>query len=642
MKAHMIRALHHNSYMSAASLTTLVDLLQWRAAEQPQERIYTFLEDGETREQHLTYGELDRQARAIGATLQGLGSTGERVLLLYPAGLEYISAFFGSLYAGAIAVPVYPPHLNRSLERLQAILHDSQATVALTTAAFLPQIQRWCAGNSALQNLRWLVTGHELEGIESAWQTPQIDRSSVAFLQYTSGSTGLPKGVMLSHSNLLYNQRMIQQAFQHTAQSRIVGWLPLYHDMGLIGNVLQPLYVGCQCILMSPMAFLQRPVRWLQAITRYRATTSGGPNFAYDLCVRKVTPEQRASLDLQSWDLAFNGAEPVRHETLERFAATFAPCGFRREALYPCYGLAEGTLLASGGVKQTPPMFHTVRRTALENHRVVPSSPQHADAQTLVSCGQSVLAQEVRIVDPHTHTPCATGQVGEIWLSGPSVAQGYWQRPEETVQTFGAQLAGHPGQTFLRTGDLGFIEHGQLFVTGRLKDVIIIRGSNHYPQDIELTLERSHPAMRPGCAAAFAVDVAGEERLVVVQEVTRTFKHRQATATPEPSDVIADIIGNVRQAVSEAHGLQVHAVMLLQEGSIPKTSSGKIQRHACRTAFLTDTLHAVGSWCATPEPTPPVYTISTLQARRTQLAAQAALASATSDSSPELPLRHAA
>lgn len=620
----MVRVLKHRSSAYPASLTTLVDLLHWRATQQHEERLYTFLEDGDTREQHLTYGELDRQARAIGATLQGLRASGERVLLLYPAGLEYISAFFGSLYAGAIPVPVYPPHMNRSLDRLRAIAHDSQATVALTSAALLPHIQRCASEGQGLQGLRLLVTGNELEGIESAWQAPQLDQDSIAFLQYTSGSTGLPKGVMLSHGNLLYNQRMIQKAFQHTEQSRIVGWLPLYHDMGLIGNILQPLYVGCRCVLMSPMAFLQRPVRWLQAISRYQATTSGGPNFAYDLCVRKVTPEQRAKLDLSSWDLAFNGAEPVRQETLERFASTFAPAGFRREALYPCYGLAEATLLVSGGVKHAAPVVQTVRRTALENHRVIPTSPQHADAQTLVSCGQTLLAQQVRIVDPQSHTPCAMGQVGEIWISGPSVAQGYWQRPADTAHTFQAQLAGQPGETFVRTGDLGFVHHGQLFVTGRLKDIIIIRGSNHYPQDIELTVERSHAALRPGCGAAFAVEIDGEERLVVAHEVQRAVKPRRTTGVEEPSDDIASILGNVRQVIAEEHGLQPHAVLLLQAGSLPKTSSGKVQRHACRSAFLTQTLSIVGAWpTASPQP-PTVYTLPTLQERREKQMVQAA------------------
>lgn len=605
----MIRVSNRHFHPSDTSLATAVDLLQWRASQRYNERLYTFLEDGAIREQHLTYGELDRQARAIGCLLQGLGACGRRVLLLYPAGLDYIAAFFGSLYAGAVAVPVYPPHMNRSLERLQAIAHDAQATVALTTPTLLPQVQRWCAAAPALQAIRWLVTGQEPEGIESAWQAPQLGADSLAFLQYTSGSTGLPKGVMLTHRNLLYNQRMIQQAFQHTEQSRIVGWLPLYHDMGLIGNVLQPLYAGCRAILMSPMAFLQRPVRWLQAISHYRASTSGGPNFAYDLCVRKVTPEQRASLDLSSWDLAFNGAEPVRQDTLERFATTFADCGFRREALYPCYGLAEGTLLVAGGLKHSPPLLHTVRRTALENHRIIPTSPQHADAQTLVSCGHSVLAQEVCIVDPQTHTPCAAGQVGEIWVSGPSVAQGYWQRPEESLQTFGAQLAGRPAGTFLRTGDLGFLHHGQLFVTGRLKDIVIIRGCNYYPQDIELTVERSHPALRPGCGAAFAVEVAGEERLVVVQEVHRTLTRRHQSAEGHTAAELCAILGTMRQAVSEGHGIQAHAVLLLQAGSLPKTSSGKIQRQACRTAFLNHTLDTVAAWPALPTPLPVMHTL---------------------------------
>ena len=587
---------------------TLIDLLQYRAEQQPHRRAYTFLRDGETDAVHLTYGELDRQARSIGAQLQHLGATGTRVLLLYPAGLEYIAAFFGCLYAGAIAVPAYPPRLNRSIERLQAIVDDAQATVALTTTPILSKVATWAEQGTALTALQWVDTDQLAENLEHDWQAPAVGSDALAFLQYTSGSTGTPKGVMLSHSNLLANLRMIQQSFRHTPDSIGVSWLPLYHDMGLIGCLLQPLHVGFPCIFMAPMAFLQRPVRWLQAISRYHATGSGGPNFAYDLCARKITPAQRAGLDLSRWELAFSGAEPVRQETLERFATAFAPCGFRREAFHPCYGLAEASLIVSGSHTTRLPVVRTVHKQALEQHRVVATSTADANAQTLVGCGQTLSNQHIMIVDPVTHTRCTPGTVGEIWVAGAHVAQGYWQRPDETARTFRAFVADTGEGPFMRTGDLGFLDHGELFITGRLKDLIIIRGNNHYPQDIERTVEQSHPSLRPGCGAAFAIEIDGEERLVVVQEVERRSQpsqprhpERRLVAIdpghdPEhPQPVCMDtVVGQIRQAIAEQHGIQAHAVVLLRAGSIPKTSSGKIQRYACRHGFLTHTLDIVG------------------------------------------------
>ncbi len=575
--------------------STLVHLLRWRALHQSDQRAYTFLADGETEEDHLTYSELDRQAQAIGAMLQSLEATGERALLLYPPSLDYIAGFFGCLYAGVITVPAYPPdpaRLDRTLPRLQAIVADAQATVALTTAPILAMAQFLFDQAPALKAMKWLPTDTIAGSVEHKWQEPAITGDSLAFLQYTSGSTRAPRGVMLSHSNLLYNSTLISQAMGLTSDSVVVSWLPPYHDMGLIGAILQPLYGGFPCILMSPVSFLQRPFRWLQAISRYQATGSGGPNFAYDLCVRKITPEQRATLDLSSWSVAFNGSEPVRRETLDRFTEAFEPCGFRREAFYPCYGLAEATLMVSGGPppqtyasgswKAADTILYTVQKGAIERDQVVEASGKNEDAQTLVGCGQCLMGQEIVIVHPESLTQNPPDQVGEIWVSGPSVAQGYWGRPDETEQTFRAYLADTGAGPFLRTGDLGFMRGGELFITGRLKDLIIIRGRNHYPQDIEFTVERSHPALRPGCGAAFSVDVGGEERLVVVHEV---YTNRQWDAD--------EVVGAIRQAVAEAHEVQVYAVALIRPRSIPKTSSGKIQRRACRALFLADALDVV-------------------------------------------------
>jgi natural product biosynthesis luciferase-like monooxygenase protein len=565
---------------------TLVDILHSKALYQPDKKAFTFLRDGETEEINLTYLELDLQARAIATSLQNLGARGERALLIYPPGLEFIAAFFGCLYAGVVAVPAYPPRRNQSLSRLQSIVADAGATIALTTKTTLSNVERQFTQSPTLQALHWLATDNISSDLAQAWLQPAISSDTLAFLQYTSGSTGTPKGVIVSHGNLLYNEQMLQRAFEHTEKTIYVSWLPLFHDMGLIGNMLQSLYLGRPCILMSPVAFLQRPVRWLQAISRYKATTSGAPNFAYELCVSKITNEQRETLDLSSWDIAFNGAEPIRAETLERFATAFEPYGFRREAFYPCYGMAETTLIVSGGLKAALPVIKTVQGNTLEQNHVASASQENNAARTLVSCGQTLLEQQIVIAHLDTLTRCQPNEVGEIWVSGNNVAQGYWNRPEETETTFRAYLADTGEGPFLRTGDLGFLQDGELFVTGRLKDLIIIRGRNHYPQDIELTVEQSHPVVQQGCTAAFSVELNGQERLVVACEVERTSRRNLD---------VDEVVGAIRKAVSEQHDLEVYGVLLLKTGTIPKTSSGKIQRHACKAGFLAESLSVLSS-----------------------------------------------
>jgi 8-amino-7-oxononanoate synthase/acyl carrier protein len=573
----------------SAGPTTLVDLLRLRAECQGDDRAYTFLVDGESEEVYLTYRELDRQARAIGAWLESQDLKGQRALLLYPPGLDFVATFFGCQYAEVIAVPAYPPRMNRAPSRIQAIAADAGATVALTTDAVLERVRPLIDQTSDLKDLRWLSTDRTVhgadQGYERQWQRPKITGDTLAFLQYTSGSTGTPKGVMLSHSNLLHNSALIAYAFEHTRSASGVFWLPSYHDMGLVGGILQPLYVGRPNILMPPMAFLQKPLRWLQAISRYRGTTSGGPNFAFDLCVRKITPDERATLDLSSWTVAFSGAEPVRVETLERFAETFAPCGFRPEAFYPCYGLAEATLLVSGGYKTAPPVVRWFDGKSLEADRAVPIAAGESGGHVLVGCGQNMPDQQTVITDPNRLTRVPDGQVGEIWVSGPSVAQGYWQRTDETEKTFRAYLQDTGEGPFLRTGDLGFTHDGELFVTGRLKDLVIVRGCNHYPQDIEATVAKSHPGVRVGWGAAFTVEEGPEQRLVIIQELER----RQRVEA-------AQVIAAIRRGVATEHELVVDSIVLVRAGSIPKTSSGKIQRHACRGAFLARSLEVVAEW----------------------------------------------
>jgi 8-amino-7-oxononanoate synthase/acyl carrier protein len=565
--------------------SNLVDLVQHRASHSANDRAFIYLVDGETEEIQLTYQELDRQARAIAARLQELGLVGQRALLLYPAGLDFVAAFFGCLYAGVVAVPAYPPRRNRLMTRIQAIADDAEAKIALTTFAVWERVQPVLDQTPDLTKIEWLCTDKLPAGIERQWQQPDVHGDTLAFLQYTSGSTGTPKGVVLTHANLMHNSASIAYAFEHTRSGSGVFWLPSYHDMGLIGGILQPLYIGQPNVLMSPMAFLQKPFRWLKAISRYRATIGGGPNFAYDLCVRKITPEQRAQLDLSSWNLAFNGAEPVRAETLDAFAKMFEPCGFRRTAFYPCYGMAEATLIVTGGFKAALPVVRTFDAEALENNQVVDALADEEGARELVGSGGKLLDQRIVIAHPELLTRVPGDQVGEIWVSGPSVAQGYWNRAEETERTFQAYLKDTGEGPFLRTGDLGFMQDGELFITGRLKDLIIIRGRNHYPQDIEATAEKSHPRVRPGNGAAFACEIDGAERLILVQEVERG-----------QQDELDAVIEAIRRSVAGEYELNLDAVALMKAGSIPKTSSGKIQRHACRSEFLAGTLETVALW----------------------------------------------
>ncbi|MFD2168651.1 amino acid adenylation domain-containing protein [Tumebacillus lipolyticus] len=560
---------------------SLVGLLMRRAAEQPEQIAYSFW--GEDTRIELTYGELDLRARAIGAWLQAKGATGERALLLYPTGIEYVTAFFGCLYGGVVAVPAYPPRQNGNLGRLQAVVADAEAKFALTTETILAGIEKRFAESPEMEALRWLVADATDRSLAELWLEPDVGMESLAFLQYTSGSTSTPKGVMLTHGNLLHNLEMIEEAFGTTAESRGVVWLPPYHDMGLIGGILQPLFTGYPMMLMAPVDFIQKPLRWLQAISETKATVSGGPNFAYELCLQKITPEQRDGLDLSSWENAFTGAEPVRAETLKRFAEFFAPCGFKEEAFYPCYGLAEATLFVSGGTVGHTPQIERIEADALAQNRAVATTAE-ADSRLMVSSGRGDRkGQQLLIVDAASKTACADGQVGEVWVKGPNIAIGYWNREQQTEETFCAALADSGDGPFLRTGDLGFRKEGQIYLTGRIKDLLIIRGRNYYPQDVEFVVQESHPAVKNSNGAAFAVEIGGEERLVVVQEIERTHRKGDHQA----------VIAAVRKRVSEEFQLQVHAVVLIKPASIPKTSSGKIQRHACKERFLNGTLEVV-------------------------------------------------
>ncbi len=574
---------------SATQYSSLVQLLRHRAEHHPDRVAYTFLADGETETASLTYGSLDRQARAIAALLQSCCVPGEHALLLYPSGLEFIAAFFGCLYAQVLAVPVYPPRQHHRLSRLEAIASNAQATVVLTTTSLLADRQSRNSEPSLLASLKWRSTDEIDLHWALEWREPNVSNSTLAFLQYTSGSTGVPKGVMVSHGNLLHNSALIHSCFEHTPNSRALVWLPLYHDMGLIGGVIQPLYGGFPSMLIPPEVFIKKPSCWLQSISRYRVTSSGGPNLGFELCLIRITPEQRASLDLSCWDVAFTGAEPIRKNTLERFSEIFKPCGFRPESFYPCYGMAEATLLISGGVKAHPPIIYPAQGDALAENRAVFAPAELPGIKHIVGCGRSWLDRTMIIVNPDSLIPCSPSEVGEIWVSSPSVAHGYWNQPSETEKIFRAYLADTGEGPFLRTGDLGFSHEGELFVTGRLKDLIIILGRNYYPQDIELTVEQSHPALRPSGGAAFSVEVENREKLVVVQEVERSYLRKLNGA---------EAIAAIRHAITEGHGLPIHAVLLLKTASLPKTSSGKVKRSACKTMFLNLSLDVVAEWKA--------------------------------------------
>ena len=576
--------------------STVADVLLHRATNEPEKIAYTFLVDGENESGAITYKDLDLQARAIAAQLQTKIKQGDCALLVYPytAGLEFIAAFMGCLYAGVIAVTDYPRRHIKSLSQYQERINSSQASIILTTQDFVDHVKSQLLTHPhlapKLEILPWIASDRVDLSLASNWQQPKINSDTLAFLQYTSGSTGVPKGVMVSHGNILHNSEVINRSFVNHLDTRVLMWLPMFHDMGLIGGVMQPLYTGLHGMLMSPIALAQNPFMWLQAISRYRITTSGGPNFAYDLLCQKVTPEQRATLDLSSWELAFSGAEPVRAETLAKFAQLYEPCGFKKEVFYPCYGMAEATLFISGGDAAQYPTVIYVDGAALAEDRIVTVSPDKPNAKSVVSCGRGWLGDKIIIVDPESLTQCSSDRVGEIWVKGKGVGLGYWQKTEETERTFNAYLADTKEGPFLRTSDLGFINNGELFITGRIKDMMILWGRNHYPQHIEETVESCHPALRPNHGAAFAIEVNGEDQLVVAHEVNRSYIRNLNGAN------VAEIVVAIRKSVGEQNMANVYAVALLKTASIPKTSSGKIQRRACQSKYLNGDLEMVGHW----------------------------------------------
>ncbi|MFN3202180.1 MAG: AMP-binding protein [Bradymonadia bacterium] len=563
---------------------TFVDVLTARATEHPDHLLYAFYEDGETLSETLSYGALYAQARSVASSLQSMGLSGERAILIFAPGLDFAVALMGCMLTRVVPVPAYPPEphrLTHSLRRLHSIVKDAEASVLLTSEMILAFADGLISSteHAGLKALNWLTVEQCRKSAASDWRRPDdLSPESLAFLQYTSGSTADPKGVMIRHRNLLANLEMLTEAYGLRALEPIIAcWLPLYHDMGLLGNLLNAVLLGGQAHLMPPHAFLKNPRSWLSLISRTRATQTAAPNFAYDLVVRKVPEEAFGDLDLSAMRVFVNGAEPVRAETVERFTRHFAPTGLRRSAMAPSFGLAEVGLFATTSTSTTRPVVCAVDPVALEQGQLKPAEG-NTPATTLVSSGKPWGQSEVVIVDPQTHLQCPLGRVGEIWLAGAHVAAGYWQRPVESAETFSARLSSdHEAGPFLRTGDLGAVLDDELFVTGRLKDLIIIRGRNLYPHDIEETMgtcRALHPEIRPGCSAAVSIEADEQSRLVVFQEIDErvSFDAEQTMA-------------RLREAVVQAHEISPFAVVLLARGALPKTSSGKVMRHQCQRAF---------------------------------------------------------
>jgi acyl-CoA synthetase (AMP-forming)/AMP-acid ligase II/alkylation response protein AidB-like acyl-CoA dehydrogenase/acyl carrier protein len=563
---------------------TLIEALERRASTAPDRVAYRFLREGEVEHDSITFGELRRRARAAAGRLLALRSNnpGDAAILLYPQGIEFIVAFFGCLYAGVMAVPASIANRKRAMDILGRIAEDAGARWILSTGTQLEHLARDAKQTSTLANLECVDLGEA--GDRLPLPVASVKPGAIAMLQYTSGSTGMPSGVAITHANLADNQKQMERSFEHDDDTVFVTWLPMFHDMGL-GTVLMAVWTGRPCVIMSPGVFVQNPRRWLAAISHYRGTTSLAPDFAYDLCVRRITAKEREGLDLSSWRVAVNGSEPVRSQTIERFIETFAACGFRREAFVPAYGLAESTLyVASEGVR-TAPVLKRFSKEELEHGQAVLLADS-SSSTVLVSCGRPPVGSTVLIVDPDTRRECPPGTIGEIWIGSASVGAGYWKKELETKYTFRASTLDGRGP-FLRTGDLGFINEARLFVAGRHKDLIIIRGRNHSPQDIEDSVSTCHPALVARGCAAFSIDTEEGERLVVVQEVGRT-----SLRTLDAPGVFRAI----RSVISDNHALQTHAIVLLKPSSLPRTTSGKVRRKTCRQNFLDNSLPAVASW----------------------------------------------
>lgn len=573
--------------MRHGSFRNLVHVLEHQASHHFDGTAYVYLANGRAATDEVTFAELRRRVVGLAAKLREELPAGGPVVLACDSTLEFFIGFLALIYAGAVPVPIPMPRKNQRLDRLRSVLRSSGARAALVGAGARQTLLDLLAPSDDHPGLRVLEVVVP-EGC-AEFSVPDVGSDDLALLQYTSGSTGAPSGVMVSHRNLLCNSEIIARSFDHSSSTVYAGWLPPFHDMGLIGVLVQSLYLGCPCVLMPPLAFLQSPIRWLDVVSRYHVTTTGGPNFGYDLCARKATDEDVARLDLSSWRVAFNGAEPVRAETMKRFRGRFAPSRFRPQTLFPCYGLAEGTLMLAGGQPHTLERTHLISKAGLRANRIEAPLPSAAgsvsdDAFPLVSCGFPRLDTRIAVVDPESRLERLDLEIGEIWVRGMTVAQGYWQKKEKTEERFGAYLKTGEGP-FMRTGDLAYIWDGQLYITGRLKDLIIVRGENFYPQDLEACAAQ-HPALAGVAGAAFAVHEAQEDRVVLLHEVN--FEHRKQLQ-------VSAVERSVKEAVLREYGVALSECILVERRSLPQTSSGKIMRAECRERYHSGLLRRVSN-----------------------------------------------
>ncbi len=587
---------HKNrTFKNVSKERTLVHLFTRHLKQSPNKVLYRFLKNGEDEVDTRTFQELFDRSMIIASHISKQTKPGDRALLLYPSGLDFVDAFFGCLLAGVIAVPAFPPQGKRRVGRLEKIVSDCKADLVLSIQDIYEKSNTWF-DDKVISTSNWIQT----DGIEGLLdhELPEITPETIAFLQYTSGSTGDPKGVIVDHSNLIHNSRLIQDSCNHTQESKEVSWLPIYHDLGLIGNIIQAFYVGFELIIMPPIAFIQKPVRWLKAISSYKGTTSGGPNFAYDLCLNSIQQSELKDIDLSSWQVAFNGAEPIRSETLKKFSNFFKDYGFRDTAIFPCYGMAETTLMVSGTQINEQPSIIDVNK---ENFNIGKIEISHNDKENnnsikLVSSGLVLGDLKVKIVNPETKKICKKGEIGEIWINGGSVAKGYWDREELSAETFSVYTNYANGKinrkkgSYLRTGDTGFFHQNELFISGRLKEMMIFNGVNYYPQDIERIVQNEHPDLQNNAGVALSTTINGKEELVIVQEVKRTSIRNYD---------FKSIVKRICDSVYEEHQLSVYAIVLVSPGRIPKTSSGKIQRVATKISFENDTIEGVlDDWTA--------------------------------------------
>lgn len=571
-------------------IKSVTELIASRAETCGDTRAYTFLKDGETEAAQLSYTDVDHESRIVAAKLQQITSTGDRVLLMYSPGLDFITAFLGCLYAGVVAVPAYAPNParpERYMPRLSAIAASADARIILTTSDHASKLSSLMCGLKPFEAVRIMETDRLDQSLADSWKPVPTNADTLALLQYTSGSTSEPKGVMVSHGNILNNLEFIHQREANDTSSISVSWLPSFHDMGLLEGILSPLYGAYPLYLMSPLAFVQRPIRWLRAISKYRASNSGGPNFAYEYCAQAISEIQREDLDLSSWRVAYNGSEPVHMETMEKFSKAFGPYGFSFDAFCPVYGLAESTALAAATQRGSGPTQLTVNTA---QKRAIASGKPNKDAQMLV-------------VDPDSRLQCSRGEEGEIWLAGPSVTLGYWNDPERTNTVFNAFLADTAEGPFLRSGDLGFLMGDEVFITGRIKDLIILRGRKLFPQDIEYSAAHAHPLIRENGVAAFSIEDGNTEHLVVLAELDLRQMKRIAgeneTISSKTSEDLQGIALDLVETISRDHEARVSTTLLTPPGQIARTSSGKIQRYKCRERFLADSIDIIFRWDTT-------------------------------------------